>query len=178
MAGLKEHYATKLLELSEKGNILEKDLEQEVLLRDTLGEPKVQAFLRDPHILAPVKHQLFTDSFSGKISEHLIKFLYLMIHENQESLIIPVLTEYIERANRRLGKTEAKVVAAFPLTKEQTESIGNVLTKKLDMPVDISVTVDPELIGGFYVLVDGHIFDGTVKSSFNNMKRTLKERKL
>jgi F-type H+-transporting ATPase subunit delta len=101
-----------------------------------------------------------------------------MIHENQEALIIPVLTEYIDRANRRLGKTEAKVVAAFALTEEQTESIRNVLIKKLGMPVDISVTVNPELIGGFYVLADGHIFDGTVKSSFNNMKRTLKERKL
>jgi F-type H+-transporting ATPase subunit delta len=178
MAGLKEHYAAKLLELSEEGNILEKDLEQAVLLRDTLGDPKVQAFLGDPHIIDPVKHQLFTDSFSGKISDHLVKFLYLMIHENQEALIIPVLTEYIDRANRRLGKTEAKVVAAFALTEEQTESIRNVLIKKLGMPVDISVTVNPELIGGFYVLADGHIFDGTVKSSFNNMKRTLKERKL
>ncbi len=176
MARLKDRYAVELLGLSEEKGTLKEDLEQVILMRDTLEDPNVQAFLMDSHILDPVKHKLFADSFSGKIPEHLLKFLYLMIHENQESLIIPVLTEYIDRANRHLGKMEAKVVSAKALTEEQTESIRNALSRKLDMPVEIRVSVDPGLIGGFYVLANGHVFDGTVKSDLNNMKRTLKER--
>lgn len=178
MAGLKNNYALKLLERSGEDDILEKDLEQAVMLRDILGDPKIQVFITDSKISIFDKHQLFTDFFSGKISDHLMKFLNHMLQKNQESLIIPVLTEYIDWGNRRLGKVEAKIVSAKELTEKQVESIRDILSKQFDMDVEVKITVDPELIGGFYVLADGHIFDGTVKSDINNMKRMLKERKL
>jgi F-type H+-transporting ATPase subunit delta len=40
--------------------------------------------------------------------------------------------------------------------------------------VEVKASVDPDVIGGFYVLVDGHIFDGTVRTHLNNMKARLK----
>lgn len=178
MAGLKRNYALKLLERSEEDDILEMDLEQASMLRDALGDSKIQVFITDPKVPIFDKHQLFTDFFSGKISDHLMKFLNHMLQKNQESLIIPVLTEYIDWGNRRLGRVEAKVTSAKELTEKQIESIRSILSKQFDMDVEVKVSVDPELIGGFYVLADGHIFDGTVKSDLNNMKRMLKERKL
>lgn len=178
MAKLKDQYAAKLLKHSEESGTLKKDLEQVVLLKSTLGDPQVQAFLADRGTLDLSKHRLFTEFFSERIPRHMMEFLYLTIREDQEALIIPVLTEYIDRASRYLGEMEAEVVSAKALTEKQAESICNVLSRKLHMPVTVKVTVDPELIGGFYVLANGHIFDGTVRTDLDNMKRTLKERKL
>ncbi|NLZ96006.1 MAG: F0F1 ATP synthase subunit delta, partial [Bacteroidales bacterium] len=87
MANLKERYANALLELSEEGGTLEKDLEQVVLVRDALEEANVQAFLLHPYIPDSAKHQLFQEAFLGKVTKHLMGFLYLLVRKNRESLI-------------------------------------------------------------------------------------------
>lgn len=174
MAKLKERYANALLAISIDNNSLDIDLNHAVLIRDMLDNADVQAFINHPHISDKEKCQLFDNAFSDKISSHLLGFLYLMVQKNRESLIIPALTEYIERANKRLGKIEAKVVSATELTEKQIESIRNVLSKQTGIQITLNAVVDPDVIGGFYVLVDGRIFDGTVRSELNIMKERLK----
>ncbi|NLK75159.1 MAG: ATP synthase F1 subunit delta [Clostridiales bacterium] len=174
MATLKDRYANALLELSIESGTLEKDLEQAVLIRDMLKGADVQAFLVHPHIPDSAKNQLFDKAFSDKISKHLMGFLKLMVQKNRESLIEPVLTDYIDRVNKRLGKIEAKVVSAKALTEKQIESIRRLLAKQIKMQIDIKTHVDPDVIGGFYILVDGRIFDGTVRSKLNIMRERLK----
>lgn len=173
MATLRDRYANALLELSEEKGTLEKDLELAALIRDALNNSDVQAFLIHPHVPDSAKQQLFHNAFSGKLTKHLMGFLYLMVRKNRESLIVPILTEYIDRTNRRLGRIEAKVVSAKSLTEKQIEAIRTLLIKKIHMQVDVKATVDPDVIGGFYVLVDGHIFDRTVRADLNNMKERL-----
>ncbi|NLJ57359.1 MAG: ATP synthase F1 subunit delta [Tissierellia bacterium] len=174
MAKLKDRYANALLELSEESGSLEEDLEHAFLIRDALKGPEVQGFLLHPHIPDSDKYKLFHKAFSENIRGHLMGFLHLMVQKNRESLIVPILTEYIDRLNKRLGKIEAKVVSAKALTKKQIELIRTVLSKKMNMEVKVKTTVDPDVLGGFYILVDGRIFDRTVRSELNKMKESLK----
>lgn len=174
MAGIKSRYATALLELSqEKGN-LEQDLEQAILVRDALNNNDVQDFLVHPYIPDTQKYELFENAFSKDVSNDLMGLLHLMVQNNRESLIVPTFNEYIERANRSLNRTEAKVVSATPLAEEQIDAIRRLLAQRIDMQVNITATVDPDVIGGFYILVEGHIFDGTIRSKLNNMRERLK----
>jgi F-type H+-transporting ATPase subunit delta len=73
-----------------------------------------------------------------------------------------------------LGKIEAKVVSAKALTEKQVEFIRTLLSQKLHMQVEVKAAVDPNVIGGFYVLVNGYIFDRTVRTDLNDMKERLK----
>lgn len=174
MAQLKDRYAKALLEISEEKGTLEQNLEQGVLLRDMLEKLDVQAFLTHPHISDSAKHELFQNAFSSKIADFLMGFLYLMVRKNRETLIVPTLMEYIVLANRRLGKIEAKVVSAKALTEKQIKSIRALLSRQIDMDVKINTAVDPDVIGGFYIMVDGRIFDGTVRAELNKMIEPLK----
>lgn len=174
MVKLKNRYANALVELSDENDSLEKDLEQAVLVRDLLSTDDVQAFLGHPNIPDSAKYELFQHVFSEQLTAHFTGFLYLMVRKNRESLIVPALTEFIKRTNRLLGRIEAKIVSARMLTKEQAESIRTVLSKQLNMQVEVTTTVDPDIIGGFYVLVDGRIFDGTIRSELHNMRERLK----
>jgi len=174
MAKLNERYANALLELSDENGNLEEDLNQAILVRDLFKVEDRQAFLTHPNIANSAKYELFETAFSGKISKHLMGFLFLMVQKNRESLIVPALTEFINRANRRLGKTEARVVSAKPLNQNQIESIRTLLAKQTNMDVEIKHENDPDVIGGFYILIDGKIFDGTVRTKLNVMKDRLK----
>jgi F-type H+-transporting ATPase subunit delta len=174
MAKLKDRYANALLEISEEKGTLEKDLEQIIMVRDTLNSVDVQAFLMHPHISDSAKHELFQNAFSDKLAKHIMGFLYLMVRKNRGLLIVPALTEYIERANKLFRRTEAKVVSAKALTEEQIESISMILSGKINMEIKIKSKVDPDVIGGFYILLDGRIFDCTVRSELNSMRERLK----
>ncbi len=174
MAKLKEEYTHVLLERSEAKGTLEEDLKQAIWVREALKDAEAQDFLLHPHVSDAAKYQLFQNAFSGKISEHLMDFLYLTVQKNSESLILSVLTEYIEYINRHTGKADAKVVSAKKLTQQQVESIRAALSRKMDTQVQLKTAVDPNVIGGFYILVDGHIFDGTLRSELNLMKDQLK----
>lgn len=174
MAKLENRYAQALLELSEEAGNLEKDLEQALLVRDTLDPQDVQSFLKHPHIPDSAKHELLQNAFSGQLTDHLMGFLYLMIRKNRETMIVPALTEFIVETNRRLGRIQARVVSAKQLTAQEIESIRTVLTKQTKMEIEIQAVVDPDVIGGFYILVDGRVFDGTVRNELNMMKERLK----
>lgn len=174
MAKLKDRYVNALLELSEESGTLEEDLEQVALVRDMLSNAEPQEFLLHPQVPDSAKHELFRNAFSERISKHLMRFLYLMIRKNRVALIVPVLTDYIDCINRRLGKVEARVVSAKKLTEKQIESIRILLSKKTDMQIKMKTIIDPDVIGGFYILVEGRIFDGTVRSELNIMKERLK----
>lgn len=174
MASLKKRYADALLELSKENGRLEKDLEEVIFLRDILEDADVQDYLVHPHILDSEKKEFFQKAFSDRISDNLMGFLYIVIDNNREFLIEPALTQYIEVANKSLGKIEAKVVSAKAFTDKQIDTIGIQLSKLTDMEISLKATVDPDLIAGFYVLIDGHIYDGSLRNKLNNMKESLK----
>lgn len=173
MAKIEERYAKALLEISEENKSLQRDLEQVVLLRKTLNNEDAKSYLTHPHIPNSAKLQLFNNVFSEDKSKHIMGFLQLMVRKNHEFLILPALTKYIEQANKLLGKIEAKLVSAEALPADHIESIRKILIKQLDMEVEIKASVDPDVIGGFYVLVDGRIFDATVRYQINNVKKQL-----
>lgn len=174
MAKLEKVYANALLEISKEKGTLETDLKEAILVRDTLIDKEIHNFITHPSVSDSAKKQLIKKAFSDNVSKDLIGFLYLMIRKNRERIIIPVLTEYINLLNRSLGIINAKVVSAKELTENQIESISTILSKKLGMNVIIEAKVDPEVIGGFYVLVEGRIFDYTIRSQLNKMKQLLK----
>lgn len=174
MAKLRDRYANALLELSAESGSLKTDLEQAILVRDTLKSADLQGFLVNPDVPDAAKQQFFHNAFSEKISKQLMGFLDLMVRKNRASLIVPALTEYIDRVNRRLGRIEARVVSAKALTEKQIEAIRTVLSQKINVQVEVKSSVDPELIGGFYLLVGGRIFDRTVRSGLNMMRERLK----
>ena len=54
------------------------------------------------------------------------------------------------------------------------DSIRAVLSKKIGMDIEINTVVDPDVLGGFYILVGGRIFDRTVRSALNDLRQRLK----
>lgn len=190
MAKLSERYAKALLELSEEKGTVEKDLKNAQSIVDKLKRQDVQLFLKHPHIPDAAKKRFFQEvcagdfssntsgdfsrNLPGDFSGHMMGFLYLMVKKNRETLIIPALTEYIDLAKRILGLMEAKVVSAKPLTEMQLQAISALLSKKFNMQVDLEHKVDPDVIGGFYILADGKVFDCTVRAELNRIKERLK----
>ena len=174
MAGLNVRYATALFQLTlESGNIDEM-LQQAVFLRDTLKDPDFRQLVSHPHISKAEKTSLFNEAFAGSIHEHLLGFISLAVAKDRESILVMALTNYIDMLNRHKMRTTAQVVSAMALSDSQIEKLKSTLSKKLGKQVDIALKVDPRMMGGFSVYVDGILVDRTIKKQFSELRNELK----
>jgi F-type H+-transporting ATPase subunit delta len=112
----------------------------------------------------------------GRIHERLFGFLCLAVDKNREAFIVPSLTELIELIRQHQRKTTAKVVSAIELNENQLASLTKMLSEKLDKQVDIDLKVDPSVIGGMYVYVDGYFIDRLLINRLSEMTVSMKER--
>lgn len=170
MAQIEERYAQALFEISIKNDTIESDLEQAMLVEQTLNTDSAQNFLLHPGIKEAEKLRLFENAYGETVSAHIMGFLYLMLKKHREEHIVPALNKYVELIDRQSGRIKARVVSAFALSAGQIESIRTMLSSQMEAIVEIETEIDPDVIGGFYILTEGKIFDGTVRSQLNKMK--------
>ncbi|WP_338488122.1 ATP synthase F1 subunit delta [Ruoffia tabacinasalis] len=174
MVQVVNRYSNAMLELLNEQDDIEKSLNQATFIRDSLDYQEIKGFLENPDIPNVEKKALIKSNFEGKLDDHFMGFLELLIRKSRESLIVPVLTDLIHQLNKQLGNMEAYVVSATALSEDQKASLVKVLTDKLDTKIHLKCSVDPQVLGGFSVLVDGQIFDSTVRTELNKMTERLK----
>lgn len=173
MAQLSSRYATALFELSIERGVLQDNLEQAVFLRDTLMEAQCKKIITHPRITAKEKHVFLNGAFSGRINTDLLGFLHLAVEKRRESIIGPVLTDFITMANDYSRRTTALVISAVLLRDDQQARLAELLSRKLDKQVTIKQKVDPSVMGGLYIQVDGYYIDRTLKNRLHEMKLSM-----
>ena len=168
-------YASALFDLAVRHDALDEFLDQAVFLRDSLSSADCQRMLSHPQITAAEKHEFFRVAFSGKIHEDLLGFLYLLADKNREVYLISALGALIGNIERHNKKVTARVLSAAPYDEKQAESLRVTLSAKLDKHVELDLSVDPSVIGGPYIFVDGYYIDWTVKKRLRDLTVSLKE---
>ena len=174
MADLSIRYASALFEISQESGLLSEYLEQAQLMRDNLQEEEALLVLTHPRISSEEKIAFITKAFGDSIHQDLLGFVRLVITKNREAYLVPALDKLIDKITAYQNHTTAKVVSAEPLTDEQIKQLADILSRKLGKVADITVLVDPSVIAGISIQVDGYFLDRTVKSILKDMKETFK----
>jgi len=168
-------YASALFDIALQKDAVDDFLNQAIFLRETLSDPDFQSVLVHPQIAAVEKQEMFRKVFSEKIHEDLLGFMQLVTDKNREAYLLPALDALIDNIERYNKKVTAKILSAAPYDDKQAESLRVILSKKLDKQVELDLKVDPSLIGGPFIFVDGYYIDWTVKKRIYDLKSSLKE---
>jgi F-type H+-transporting ATPase subunit delta len=83
------------------------------------------------------------------------------------------LESYVEAAAQRRRQLVAEVTAATPLTERQRDRLAAALQQLYGREVRLNIDVDPEVIGGIRVQVEGELIDGTVVGRLDDARRRL-----
>ena len=67
------------------------------------------------------------------------------------------------------GFVTARVLSAFALPSARQAGLERLLSDKLGKRVQVSARVDPGVIGGLYIEVDGMVIDRTVKTKLADL---------
>ena len=122
--------------------------EAKELLKIFNQEKDLFAFFESPIISGIEKKKVVDEVFSGKISEELLNFLFIMIDKGR--------TRHFARA-----------------VKVYEELFDNDTSKLLRKNVKLENEEDASLIGGVKILIDGKIIDASVRKRLEEMNNSI-----
>jgi F-type H+-transporting ATPase subunit delta len=107
-----------------------------------------------------------------------VKKLLVLLAESRKLNLVPDLAiAYSERLLTHQNIVRAEVTSAVTLSPEKTKALAESLGKVTGKQVDLSVTVDPELLGGVVAKIGSTVYDGSVRTQLTRMRAQLAEGK-
>lgn len=103
------------------------------------------------------------------------KFLGVVAGNGRAGDLKGVLVAFKMLAARRRGASTADVVTADPLTQAQLKELKTALKTALGRDVEIRTEVREDLIGGLIVKVGSRMFDSSLKTKLEGLRKTMKE---
>ena len=170
---LRTEYAEELFRLTDEADKYDQLVQEAILIRDTLNDEEIQDFLTSYQVPQINKTAMLTRAFSKNVDPILMNFLNLIVDNQHEEHIEGILSEYIDSIKRHQGRLDVKVVSAIELKAEQLQRLEEVLVKKTKKKLRMTTEIDPSLMGGFYLLMEGKIYDATVETQLNDIKQLL-----
>ena len=137
------------------------------------SDAEFAALMANPRLSAQEKGGVLRKAFGEGLAEEIYGLLDLLFRKARASGITAVLERFRALVREQKRVAAAEISSAVPLTAQQTENIRKTLEKKLNKQVEVSVKIDPSLIGGLRVTADGMAADATVKNRIDGLKRQL-----
>ncbi|MGB0260085.1 MAG: ATP synthase F1 subunit delta [Flavobacteriaceae bacterium] len=134
------------------------------------------AVLRSPVISASLKANTLQAVFGN--SSALVKtFLALVAENNRSAHLDGMALKFKQLYNQHLGKQEALVTTAVPLSPALQDEVMAKVKTLTDKKVDLVNKVDKDILGGFVLRLDDLQYDASVSSQLQSLKQKLSNRK-
>ena len=84
-----------------------------------------------------------------------------------------IRAEYERLADEAAGRLRAELLSASAIDDQQRERLKAALARRTGKQIDLTVRVDPTLLGGAIATVGGMVFDGSLKTQLTQLRSTL-----
>jgi len=102
-----------------------------------------------------------------------VRLLQLLADRDRLDIMNDLLAVYRERLLDRRKIVRAEIRSAVPLSPDAVKAIESRLGAVTGKNVAIDATVDPDLIGGVVAKVGSTVYDGTVKTQLEKLRKQL-----
>lgn len=108
-----------------------------------------------------------------RLSSLTVRFLSLLVERDRLGHLPGIVTCYRRLLNEAKGQVDAKVVSAAVLEPAMVDRVRGQLRAISGKEVILQQVVNPDLLGGLQVELEGKIYDGSVRTQLENMKQRI-----
>ncbi|MDX9719787.1 MAG: ATP synthase F1 subunit delta [Myxococcota bacterium] len=118
------------------------------------------------------------DALLARLGYHpmLSNFLRLLVDRGRIRLLPRIDEAYRRACDRRAGRVRGVLRSAAPLSAQHFERLSKALSRRLGREVILEQRLDPELLAGFHVQVEGLMFDGSLRGQLGRLEEQLLSR--
>ncbi|WP_227815217.1 F0F1 ATP synthase subunit delta [Nitrogeniibacter aestuarii] len=137
------------------------------------SDPQMMDLINDPKLGEDKLADLFV-GVVGDLDDTQKNFVRVLV-ENERLQVLPEIRDlFVELKNEREGTLDADIESAFELDDATLNTLTQTLEAKFKTKLNVSVSVNPELIGGVTVTVGDDVIDASVRGKLANMAAALK----
>lgn len=171
MMQLDKEYAAALFQLAVEEDACESYLQGLHQVQMAVMEsPEYMEFLASPAIPLGERLGAIEEAFGKALPEHLVSFLKLLCENGRIRILVDCIKEFGRLVMAQSGRVAATVTSAIALSQEQQEALCQKLSKMTGKEIDPIYVVDPSLIGGLKIDIEGKTYDGSLKSRLRDVK--------
>jgi F-type H+-transporting ATPase subunit delta len=169
-----KRYAIALFELAQQKNELrsvEEDLRELKLVWNSNKELK--DLFTSPKLSLDKKKELIRQIFANA-NPIVIHTLLVLIDKKRLGEVALIINEFMTLSNEAQGVAEAKVYSTRELTEVERNNVSTVFAKNVGkQTLRIENIVDPSIIGGLRVQIGNRIYDSSLSTKLDRLKRNL-----
>jgi F-type H+-transporting ATPase subunit delta len=170
-------YAHSMIELAEeRGQLDELHEELDGLVKYLDQTPAFEEFLGSPLIEDEDRAKVIEKAFRGKASDLLVDSLLVINRKGRLGYLQAIAEAYRREFRLRRGLVEARVRTAVPLNDALRADLVAAITRFSGKRPILSESVDPSLIGGMIVEVEGRKVDTSLAARLKSLSGTLMRR--
>lgn len=136
-------------------------------------EPDFHEFLSTPVVSAEEKKQLLNNVFKDQISQELLNFLFILIDKSRCKLFERIMARYEHLIDESKGYAVGKIMSVVPLNDKQLSEFEMKTSKLLQKKVKLINQLEPSILGGVRILIEGKVIDATIKKRLDDLKESL-----
>lgn len=107
------------------------------------------------------------------LSELAVRLLGVLIQNRRINDLSDIVAGLATMIREATGVIAAEVRSASELTSKEETELRAMLEKKVGAKVDLDITVDPDLIGGFVARIGSEVYDASVSGKIQKFRESL-----
>ncbi len=137
------------------------------------ASPQLQQFADSPKTTDDQAFDLISGLASTPLTNAALNFLRMLVENGRLNVLPEIANQFNALKNARSGSSDAVVYSAFPIAGSALAELAATLEKRFDRKLNVSVALEPSLIGGVRVVVGDEVLDTSVKARLEQMKIAL-----
>jgi len=178
MLEIAQNYASALLSLAiDENKVI--DYQKEVKeLRKIIKDNDDFLLLLDSRFLSVEERMHNVELILKGFSLDVVNFIKIIVKHNRVNYLMNILDGFNSLANENQDIVEGLIYSAFPLDESTLSKIKNKISQIEKHEVDLISKIDPSLIGGVKVVINSHVYDGSIKNQLEKMQINLLRKEL
>lgn len=170
MSAIGNEYGNAIFLLAEEEGTLDEVMAGLELCRGVFSEnPEYVDFLETPSIPLAERLAAVRTAFEGRIPERVTDFVSILTERGYTRFFPDCVETFENEYNRRFDIAVADAVSAKPLSVAERQELRDTLQAKTGQRIKLNCTVDPELVGGLVVKIDGRLYDGSIRTRITDI---------
>ena len=137
------------------------------------ANPDYLHLLSIPSIPKKERCALLDEAFRGQVHLYVLNFLKILCEKGTLRELAGCARAYRIRYNEAHGILEATATSAIALSQEQTAALHQKLEALTGKTIDLQTKVDPAVLGGIRLDVEGTELDGTVQNRLSALRANI-----
>ena len=164
MLEIAQNYASALLSIAVEDNkVIEYQKEVKELTKIIKDNPDFLLLLDSRFLTVNERMQKVSEILVG-FSNDVVNFIKIIVSHNRVNYLEDILQAFNTLCNENRDIVEGLIYSAFPLDEKTLLKIKKKISQVEHRDVDLITRIDPSLIGGVKVVINSHVYDGSIKN--------------